>query len=78
MKNRYLERYISGQHIEVWNELLALGKKTKEEPLSTEAYSVAKETMKRVRKNIEIIISRLKETDYEFGVYPDGTETIAY
>ncbi len=62
-----LQRYQSGQHVEVWDELLAYGTQVREEPLLSEALAVARETMRRVRHNVEALIPRLRMIGYQFG-----------
>lgn len=69
-----LERYLAGEHERVWSELQALGSSVRDEPHLTIALAVADETMRRVRRNCEAIISRLAELGYEFGRYPDGSD----
>jgi hypothetical protein len=64
---RFLERYHEGEYEQVWAELLALGEAVQEEPHVSEAWAVARETMGRVRHNIELIIPRLKTVGYELG-----------
>lgn len=63
----YLERYLAGEHERVWAELLALGPRVREEPVATDAYAVAHETMRRVRHNIELLVPRLEAAGYQFG-----------
>jgi hypothetical protein len=63
----FLERYKQGEHTVVWDELLALGEAVREEPLYDDALSVARETMRRVRSNIELLIPRLRTAGYDFG-----------
>ncbi len=63
----YLERYQDGQYREVWDELLQLGQAVFEEPLYTEAMAVARTMMRRVRVNIETLISRLLQIHFVFG-----------
>jgi hypothetical protein len=63
----YLERYLSGEHEQVWAELVAQGKAVRAEPLYSDAVAVARETMRRVRWNIETLIPRLRKIGYEFG-----------
>ncbi len=65
----YLERYHSGEHKQVWAELLACGAAVRTEPLLSDATQVAEETMRRVRHNIELLVPRLESIGYEFGVY---------
>lgn len=69
----YLERYQDGEYEQVWKELQDLGAGIRDEPYDTQAKEVAKETMRRVRRNCERIIARLQGLGYVFGTYPDGT-----
>lgn len=62
----YLSRYIHGEHESVWDELLAKESGVRPEPLYSDAYAVAMETMSRVKDNIEVVIQRLQLLDYEF------------
>src|SRR5579871_4366022 len=54
----------------VWDELLAQGAAIRQEPLASEAWAVAQETMRRVRHNIERLIPRLRALGYRFGEIP--------
>ncbi len=63
----YLERYKAGEHEQVWAELQALGAAVREEPLYTDAITVARETMRRARRNIKVLIPRLDAIGYQFG-----------
>lgn len=68
-----LERYIGGEYTEIWAEMVS-GTDQFGQPIANEdAEAVAEETMRRVRANIETLVTRLNETGYEFGVYADGT-----
>lgn len=69
----YLERYRNGEYEQVWSDLQKLGASVREEPHYTQAKEVATETMRRVRRNCERIISRLQTLGYIFGTFPDGT-----
>lgn len=69
----YLERYVAGEHEQVWAELRALGADVRREPVRSDARAVAAETMRRVRRNLERIVAKLQAAGAEFGVYPDGT-----
>jgi hypothetical protein len=66
-RRSYLERYLAGEHEQVWAELQALGAAVREEPLSSDALAVARETMRRVRENLELLIPRLVKVGYQFG-----------
>lgn len=69
----YLERYRNGEYEQVWNDLQALSQAVRQEPHYSLACEVAAETMRRVRRNCERLISRLRSAGYVFGVYPDGS-----
>jgi len=64
----YLERYLHGDYKQVWAELTALGKIEDPEVLK-DAEAVTTETMERVQINVERIVERLKDLNYEF-TYP--------
>lgn len=68
----YLERYLSGEYEQVWKDLQALGSSIRNESHYSEAYEVATETMRRVRRNCERLVSRLENLGYIFGTYPSG------
>lgn len=67
----YLDRYLAGEHEQVWDELMALGAAVRDEPLYSDALAVARETMRRAKYNVETIVARLKENGYLFA-YPDS------
>jgi len=69
----YLERYRSGEHEAVWNDLQALGAAVRQPPHLEQAQAVAAETMRRVRRNCEKIIARLRALGFDFKRYPDGS-----
>ena len=69
----YLERYQNGEFEQVWNDLQNLGAIIRNHLYYTQAQEVATETMRRVRRNCERIISRLHTLGYVFGTFPDGT-----
>ncbi len=62
----YLERYASGEHEQIWDDLLALGAKAREGQVYPDALAVARETMGRVRQNIEELIQRLLRIGFVF------------
>lgn len=64
----FLERYVAGEHEQVWAELVVLGDAVREDPLYTDALAVARETMRRARQNIETLTSRLNALGYCFGL----------
>src|SRR5690349_15599173 len=67
----YLERYRNGEYEQVWNEFQALGPLVRQEPYYAQAQAVATETMRRVRRNCERLVSRLQTLGYVFGTFPD-------
>jgi len=69
----YLERYRYGEYERVWGELQSLGSAVRQEPYYSLAREVATETMRRVRRDCDLIISRLRALGYVFGTYPDGS-----
>jgi len=62
----YYERYLAGEHRQVWQELGAIGARVREDQYAADALAVAYATMDRVRQNIATIIQRLREIGYEF------------
>ena len=72
----FLSRYENGEYTEVWAELLALGAQIREEPLYSDALAVARETMRRVRYNIELLLPRLTELGYQFGSPDIDTDSL--
>jgi hypothetical protein len=62
-----LERYLDGEDEQVWTELEALGAAVRAEPLYSDALTVARETMRRVRHTIETPIPQLESLGYTFG-----------
>jgi hypothetical protein len=65
----FLDRYQQGECEAVWAELTALGESVRKAAVLLDAEAVAKETMLRVRHNINIetLIPRLEEIGYHFG-----------
>ena len=69
----YLERYRNGEHLDVWSELQRSGDAIQEPEILADALEVVRETMQRVRRNLELLIERLRSSGYQFGIYADGT-----
>lgn len=63
----YLARYLAGDHERVWDELFSLGPSVFEQPLYDDAVAVVRETMRRVRANVEQLIVRLIRIGFTFG-----------
>jgi hypothetical protein len=77
----FLERRLAGEYEQVWAELQALGEAVREEPLYGDALAVARETMRRVRENLEMLIPRLVAVGYQFGygwVQPPADEPFGW
>ena len=73
------ERYLSGEHDKVWQELIALGPAVREDPHTADALAVAYETMRRVDHNVREICTRLQAMDYKVAAAqmhePPGRKT---
>lgn len=63
----YLSRYRVGEHQTVWRELIEAREAVFAEPLRSDAWGVARETMERVRQNLELLHGRLVELGFEFA-----------
>lgn len=63
----FLQRYQRGEYEQVWNDMLALGPTIRHEAVVTDALAVARETMRRARYNIEVLLPRLEHIGYTFG-----------
>jgi len=61
-----LRRYVAGEHEAVWAEMMALGPRVREAPFVDDAWAVARETMRRARHNVELIVRRLDQIGYQF------------
>ena len=64
----HYERYLAGEHCEVWRELGALGAEIRSDRYAADALAVAYATMRRVSGNIRTIVERLREIGYEFDI----------
>src|SRR5262249_22610152 len=63
----YYERYQAGEHVAVWSELIALGKKVRKEPVLAEALKVCTEIVRRARANLRMLHTRLLDLGYLFA-----------
>jgi len=63
----FLDRYKSGEHEDVWGDLVSLGHHVRDAAYFGDAYSVARETMRRARHNVEVLVGRLNQFGYEFA-----------
>lgn len=61
-----LERYNTGNEIEVWNEIYSMNEITSQNEKRNDILLVLNETMQRVRFNFELIYSELKNSQYPF------------
>jgi hypothetical protein len=60
-------RYLAGQHVQVWTELRGVGSDVREDDrLLAEAEAVARETMSRVKRNLERLREGLRDLGYRF------------
>jgi hypothetical protein len=63
-----MERYVSGDRVQVWTEITSLGVDVRSNEFWPEAVDVARETMRRARENVESLTRLLSENGYEFAV----------
>jgi hypothetical protein len=69
--SRWVERYRDGQCREVWTGMTSLGADLRSDDDSLAAATqVARETMRRARRNVERLIERLPSAGYEFEAEP--------
>lgn len=68
----HLDRYLSGEHEQVWRDLVALGEAALGNDHAADALAVAYETMHRVQANARTIADRLRAIGYRF-VYPGSS-----
>src|SRR5579864_157836 len=61
-----LRRYLAGDHEAVWADMMALGARVREAPYLDDASAVARETMRRARQNVELLVRRLDQIGYTF------------
>lgn len=73
----FLERYLDGEHEQVWADLAALGAGVRSLDVLADAEAVAYETMHRARDNVDELIVRLTAMGYTFGL-PDGDAWIPH
>jgi hypothetical protein len=66
------DRYLAGEHTEVWRELLAQGAAVRSDPLLADALAVAYETMRRVDANVRTLVGRLLAIGYRFKTEADA------
>jgi hypothetical protein len=71
----FLDRYLAGDHVAVWRELVHAGPAVRYEPLRSDAVAVARVTMQRVAQNLMILHSRLRELGFEFA---DPSEALVF
>lgn len=63
----FLDRYNSGEEEDVWSDMVALGESVREERHYSDALAVARETMKRLRRNLRLIHRRLSKAGFDFA-----------
>jgi hypothetical protein len=66
----YLERYLQGEHVDVWAELVGIGSAVRDDLFYSDAQAVAREMMTRAKYNVSVLVERLKLLNYRF-VKPD-------
>ena len=76
MTNELLDRYLSGDCASVWAELTALGDLASDDDMRVVAETIAYETTRRVRSNVQTLAERLASLGFRFGegLYDDEEE----
>jgi hypothetical protein len=72
---RWISRYQAGECQKVWAEMVSLGPDVRSTPYLEPAWSVAHETMRRARRNVETIVQRLDQIGYTFWNGRQGPPT---
>jgi hypothetical protein len=72
----WLGRYRSGEHEQVWPELRQCGDRVREPALAADAQAVCDEMADRARRNVELIVGRLREQGYRFHTNDDARDPI--
>ncbi|HEX8365184.1 MAG TPA: SMI1/KNR4 family protein [Allosphingosinicella sp.] len=62
----HFERYLAGEHEQVWKDLVALKAKVRTAEHAADALAVAYETMDRVARNVRTLAGRLDAIGYTF------------
>lgn len=62
----FLERYIAGDQNAVWADLRMLGSVQIGHPQWDDIWSVVTEAMRRARRNVETLVKRLRDANYQF------------
>jgi hypothetical protein len=62
----FLDRYLAGEHVAVWEDLVALGPRVRQTRYLADATAVADETMRRARQNVKLLLKRLDAMEYRF------------
>ena len=66
------DRYLAGEHEQVWKELSALGEGVRSDIHAADALAIAYETMSRVGQNVRLLADRLKGMGYNFVLPGSG------
>jgi hypothetical protein len=79
----YLQRYIDGEYVDVWAELVGLGAVIRDNSIYPDAQAVAEEMMIRTTKNISMIYDRLQSMKYKFispnrALFPPDTKRLSF
>jgi hypothetical protein len=64
------DRYMAGEHEQVWKELVDLAADVRQNPVAADALAVAYETMARVHENVRLLVERLNALGYRFSSNP--------
>ena len=62
----FLDRYLAGEYVAVWDDLVALGPRVRHSRYRADAMAVAAKTMRRARHNVQLLLRRLDAMEYRF------------
>lgn len=67
MHPTYYQRYLAGEYVPVWRELIALGESALQEPHRSDALAVCREVVRRAAANLRTLHTRLTGLGYQFS-----------
>ncbi len=71
------DRYMAGEHHDAWRELTGYSEWIKLPEYLDDAHAVARETMRRISGNLDLLIPRLLKMGYRFGELPKKRHPLA-
>jgi len=62
----FLDRYLAGEYVAVWDDLIALGPRVRHKRYYADAVAVAAETMRCAKHNVQLLVTKLDSLEYRF------------